>query len=67
MVTLIKDNSKRRTWCAKCHSEIEYDSVQDPFCDDIKYNQRLKASVYSWYIRCPKCCHRIKVDERCSR
>lgn len=64
MIKLVKDNSIRHVICPKCRSEIEYDCVQDPFCDDIKYNQGLKASVYSWYIRCPKCGHRIKVDER---
>ena len=67
MVKLIQDNSVKRTFCSKCCSEIEYDSIQDPFCDDIRYNERLKASVYHWYIKCPKCFTRIKVEERVSK
>ena len=66
MVKVIQDNTTRRVVCSKCKSQLEYDCIQDPFCDDIKYNQGLRASVYSWYIRCPRCFHRIKVDERYS-
>ena len=57
----------REVMCHHCFSVLEYDTKDDLFCDDIKYNEKLKCSVYSWYIKCPKCGCRIKVEERCSK
>ena len=63
MVKLIEDNSNKQVVCSHCKSLIEYNCVEDPFCDDIRYDEKKRVSVYSWYIRCPKCNTRIKVKE----
>ena len=67
MVTCVKDNTIRRTICSKCRSVLEYHCKNDPFCDDIQYNEKLHASIYSWYIKCPQCQAKIKIEERASK
>lgn len=67
MIKVVKDNTTKQAVCSRCISVLEYDSIKDPFCDDIQYNEKLKASIYSWYINCPKCGQKIKVEERLSR
>jgi DNA-directed RNA polymerase subunit RPC12/RpoP len=67
MIKIIKDNTLKQVMCPRCTSLLEYDGIKDPFCDDIRYDSTLKSSIYSWYINCPKCGHRIKVEERQSR
>ena len=63
MVKMIKEG-KKQVMCPHCCSILEYDCIEDPFCDDIRYNDKLRTSIYSWYINCPKCEHKIKVEER---
>ena len=67
MVKIIKDGGLRQTICSHCISLLEYDHIKDPFCDDIRYDDKRKVSIYSWYIKCPKCGSRIKVEERPSK
>ena len=68
MIKILKQgNTLRQVGCWHCFSMLKYDCIQDTFCDDIKYNEKLKCSVYSWYIKCPKCGCRIKVEERPTR
>ena len=66
MVKMIKEG-KKQVICPHCCSTLEYDCIEDPFCDDIKYDTKLRASIYSWYINCPKCEYKIKVEERHSK
>lgn len=67
MIKVVKEGMLKRVTCSHCNSLLEYDGIQDPFCDDIRYDVNLKTSIYSWYIECPVCSWRIKVEERYSR
>ena len=67
MIRIIKNNRLRQTICSRCFSKLEYDHINDSYCDDIQYNSKLKTSVYSWYINCPQCGHKLKVEEKYSK
>jgi ssDNA-binding Zn-finger/Zn-ribbon topoisomerase 1 len=67
MVTIKKSNEKKQTTCSNCFSIIWYDVVNDPICDDIRYDSKLKVGIYSWHICCPQCHKRIKVIEKYSK
>ena len=64
MVTVIKEAPLKKITCPHCQSLLEYDSVQDSFCDDIRFDEKKKASIYHWYIRCPKCWFKVLVEKR---
>lgn len=63
MVKMLKQETLKQVRCCHCLSVLEYDYIEDLFCDDIRYDSSLKSSIYSWYINCPKCGHKIKVKE----
>ena len=64
MIKVLKDRTIKQVTCPRCRSILEYDFIHDPFCDDIRYDKKKGVSIYSWYINCPKCNQKIKVDER---
>lgn len=64
MVKVIKTGVLRQITCSHCASLLEYDGIQDPFCDDIRYDSELKTSIYYWYIKCPECGSRVLIEER---
>lgn len=66
MIKVIRKGMLRRITCSRCNSLLEYDEIMDPYCNDIRYDSNLKASVYTWYINCPECNHKIMVEERVS-
>lgn len=63
MIKVIRKGDLRRITCYRCNSYLEYDAIDDTFCDSIRYDSELRASIYSWYIRCPVCYSKIKVKE----
>lgn len=63
MIKVIRKGDLRRITCCGCNSYLEYDAIQDTFCDDIRYDSKLRKSIYSWYIHCPECHYKIKVKE----
>ena len=67
MIEIIRVGQLKRVTCPHCASLLQYNATQDPFCDDIRYNEKLRVSVYHWYIKCPQCGGRVKVDEKHSR